>query len=145
MRRYKNWAHKISSWKYLMTCPASFSWAQSDSFLLSTLNPFQGMLKVSSRSSTWFNPCRGRWIPGTGEPGGLLSMGSHRVGHNWSDLTAAAAEENINLEHNTDKVHRLILSRGVMISDPHFRKISPAIWGQQPPPKRQLFNLTVIV
>ena len=25
-------------------------------------------------------------IPGTGEPGGLPSMGSHRVGHDWSDL-----------------------------------------------------------
>ena len=34
---------------------------------------------------------RGR-IPGTGEPGGLLSMGSHRVRHDWSDLAAAAAE-----------------------------------------------------
>ena len=32
--------------------------------------------------------------PGTGEPGHLLSMGLHRVGHDWSDLaTAAAAEE----------------------------------------------------
>ena len=30
-------------------------------------------------------------IPGTGEPDGLLSMGSHRVGHDWSDLAAAAA------------------------------------------------------
>ena len=29
-------------------------------------------------------------IPGTGEPGGLPSMGSHRIGHNWSDLAAAA-------------------------------------------------------
>jgi len=29
-------------------------------------------------------------IPGTGEPGGLLSMGLHRVGHDWSDLAAAA-------------------------------------------------------
>ena len=29
-------------------------------------------------------------IPGTGEPGGLPSMGSHRVGHNGSDLAAAA-------------------------------------------------------
>ena len=28
-------------------------------------------------------------IPGTGEPGGLPSMGSHRVRHNWSDLAAA--------------------------------------------------------
>ena len=30
-------------------------------------------------------------IRGTGEPGGLPSMGSHRVGHDWSDLAAAAA------------------------------------------------------
>ena len=29
-------------------------------------------------------------IPGTGEPGGLPSLGSHRVGHDWSDLAAAA-------------------------------------------------------
>ena len=28
-------------------------------------------------------------IPGTGEPGGLPSMGSHGVGHDWSDLAAA--------------------------------------------------------
>ena len=32
-------------------------------------------------------------IPGTGEPGGLLSMGSHRVGHDWSDSAAAAAAQ----------------------------------------------------
>ena len=31
-------------------------------------------------------------IPGMVEPGGLPSMGSHRVGHNWSDLAAAAAD-----------------------------------------------------
>ena len=30
-------------------------------------------------------------IPRTGEPGGLPFMGSHRVGHDWSDLAAAAA------------------------------------------------------
>ena len=30
-------------------------------------------------------------IPGMGEPGGLPSMGSHRVGHDCSDLAAAAA------------------------------------------------------
>ena len=30
-------------------------------------------------------------IPGIGDPGGLPSMGSHRVGHNWSDLASAAA------------------------------------------------------
>ena len=30
-------------------------------------------------------------IPGTGEPGGLPSMGSHRIGRDWSDLAAAVA------------------------------------------------------
>ena len=29
-------------------------------------------------------------IPGMEEPGGLLSMGSHRVRHDWSDLAATA-------------------------------------------------------
>ena len=35
----------------------------------------------------WYN----RRIPGMEEPGGLPSMGLHRVGHDWSDLAAAAA------------------------------------------------------
>ena len=30
-------------------------------------------------------------IPGTGEPGGLPSMGLHRVRHDWNDLAAVAA------------------------------------------------------
>ena len=30
-------------------------------------------------------------IPGTAEPGGLPSMGSHRVGHDWRDLAALQA------------------------------------------------------
>ena len=34
-------------------------------------------------------------IPGMAEPGGLPSMGWHRVGHDWSDLAAAAALSNI--------------------------------------------------
>jgi len=31
-------------------------------------------------------------IPGTGEPGGLLSMGLHRIEQDWSDLAAAAKQ-----------------------------------------------------
>ena len=30
-------------------------------------------------------------IPGTEEPGGLLSMGLHRIGYDWSNLAASAA------------------------------------------------------
>ena len=32
-------------------------------------------------------------IPGTEEPGGLPSLGSHRVGHDWSDFAAVAVTE----------------------------------------------------
>ena len=39
-------------------------------------------------------------IPGTAGPGGLPSMGSHRVRHDWSDLAAAAAA-NLDLYEET--------------------------------------------
>ena len=56
-------------------------------------------------------------IPGTGEPGGLPSMGSHRVGHDWSDLAAATTfkitlrskgkqNENYKLHRNIEHVRR---------------------------------------
>ena len=35
-------------------------------------------------------------IPGTEEPGGLPSIGSHRVGNDWSDLAAAAEGMKVN-------------------------------------------------
>ena len=33
-------------------------------------------------------------IPGMGEPGGLPSLGSHRIRHDWSSLAAAALSRN---------------------------------------------------
>ena len=44
-------------------------------------------------------------IPGTGEPGGLPSMGSHRVGHDWSDLAAAAHLLNSQLLSSSQLLH----------------------------------------
>ena len=44
-----------------------------------------------------------RRIPETEERGGLLSMGSHRVGHDGSDLAAAAAYASLLLH-----IHELI-------------------------------------
>ena len=38
-------------------------------------------------------------IPGTAEPGGLLSMGLHRVQHDWSDLAAAAAASDFHFHY----------------------------------------------
>ena len=44
-------------------------------------------------------------IPEMGEPGGLPSMGSHRVGHDWSDLAAAAAAVKTNPGKATAREH----------------------------------------
>ena len=41
-------------------------------------------------------------IPVTGEPGGLPSMGLHRVGHYWSNLAAAAAAAAAKLIYNAE-------------------------------------------
>ena len=41
-------------------------------------------------------------IPGTGEPGGLPSMGLHRVGHGWSDLAAAVNRNISKLFHQNE-------------------------------------------
>ena len=40
-----------------------------------------------------------RRIPGTGEPGGLPSMGSHRVGHDWSDLAEQSRESTFHFQY----------------------------------------------
>ena len=51
-------------------------------------------------------------IPGTAEPGGLLSMGSHRVRQDWRDLAAAAAVAQIKrrwtIEHKTKQVPMVV-------------------------------------
>ena len=54
-------------------------------------------------------------IPGTGEPGGLPSMGLHRVGHNWRDLAAAGAfKQNL---HCTSIWYSENMFRGKMCSE----------------------------
>ena len=40
-------------------------------------------------------------IPGTGEPGGLPFLGSHRVGHDWNNLAAAGKPSSIIREIQT--------------------------------------------
>ena len=48
-------------------------------------------------------------IPETREPGGLPSMGSHRVGHDWSDLAAAVIKINLNVKSYNDEVFTLLI------------------------------------
>ena len=59
-------------------------------------------------------------IPGTGEPGGLPSMGSHRVGHDRSDLAAAAVVKNLpadieDTRHGFDPwIRKIPLEKGIV-------------------------------
>ena len=69
--------------------------------------------------------CSLAWrIPGKEEPGGLPSMGSHRVGHNWSNLAAAAA---LYSQHE-DKP---LCPHELLHTDSHWRKIG-AQWCSEP-------------
>ena len=54
-------------------------------------------------------------IPGTGELGGLPSMGSHRVGHNWSDL-AATAKYNLFFQVSNSPAHLMFNTGSVQFS-----------------------------
>ena len=49
-------------------------------------------------------------IPGTGEPGGLPSMGSHRVGHDWSDLAAGYQIKTMNMSRENKQWTRRMWS-----------------------------------
>ena len=65
------------------------SWTQLSDFTFTF--PFHALEKEMATHSSVL-----AWrIPGTAEPGGLPSMGSHRVRHDRSDLAAAAKESNI--------------------------------------------------
>ena len=78
MRRCKNWAYKIFSWKYLtIQIPIlPISPEHRVPHFWSTPWALSGVLRVSSCSGSWFNPCRGRWwvpIPSSQELTGTYS------------------------------------------------------------------------
>ena len=74
---------KSHGWRSLVGCSP---WGHKESDTTEQLH-FHALEKAMATHSSVL-----AWrMPGTGEPGGLPSMGSHRVGHNWSDLAAAAA------------------------------------------------------
>ena len=71
--------------------------------------------------------------PGTEEPGGLPSMGLHRVGHDWSDLAAAASPPSMfllgnypdpGLERGWDTVTHKGLSARLSQADPALPEVS---------------------
>ena len=76
-------AMKIHGWRSLVGCsPWGRTWLSDFTFTFY----FHALEKEMASHSSIL-----AWrIAGTGKPGGLPSIGSHRVGHDWSDLAAAA-------------------------------------------------------
>ena len=73
---------KSHGWRSLVGCSpwVAKSWPRLSDFT-STFH-FHALEKEMATHSSVL-----AWrVPGTGKPGGLPSMGSHRVGHDWSDL-----------------------------------------------------------
>ena len=63
----------------------------TNNFFALNLIMLDNKIKISDFSHFRFSLYICPASPGMAEPGGLPSIGSHRVGHDWSDLAAAAA------------------------------------------------------
>ena len=154
MRKQKfNWLckdHWASKWLNQNSSPSCLThsllilnWQLLDSCLENPMDggawwaAIHGLAKSQTRLSDFtftFMHWRRKWqptlawrIPGMGEPGGLPSLGSHRVGHDWSDLAAAAAaplmdrivwralaQQAANNKHSTDKQRNEKMTRRLL-------------------------------
>ena len=65
-------------------------------------------------------------IPGTGEPGGLPSLGSYRNGHDWSDLAAAAAAA---YDWRQQRMNKVVKNYGLWFSRMKSSSDKLSIWG----------------
>ena len=73
---------KSHGWRSLVGCSP---WGRQSRTRLSNF-PFTFHFHVLEKEMATHSSVLAWRIPGMGEPGGLPSMGSYRVGHNWSDL-----------------------------------------------------------
>ena len=82
--RQHKWGERKAPWRVGRKYKVVHSWAG----LASRRDTASHLM--TCRVSLTHSSVLARRIPGTAEPGGLLSMGLHRVGHDWSNLAAAA-------------------------------------------------------
>ena len=79
---------KSHGWRSLVGCSP---WGCEESDTTEQLH-FQSSLSCIGEEMATHSSVLAWRIPGTGEPDGLLSTGSHRVEHDWSDLAAAVLQ-----------------------------------------------------
>ena len=82
--------HRFNPW--VVNIPWSRTWQHTPVFLPEKFHGWRSLVSSSwgalEKEMATYSSILAWRIPGTGEPDGLLSMGSHRVGHDWSDLAA---------------------------------------------------------
>ena len=118
---------KSHGWRSLVGC---IPWGRYESVAIEQLHfHFHTMEKEMATHSSVL-----AWrIPGTAEPVGLPSMGSHRAGHDWSDLAAAAwliinfffrLSQSLNLDNYSFKISLATLHLRIFSEPP----VSVKIW-----------------
>ena len=125
--RCENWAHKIS-WKYLTIwrpVRPAFPWAQRPhSWCLSSA---QWVLRVSSRSGSWFKLCRGRWqLPVSSSPRNIQKCWKgcwviHHLLDNVRDHFTLSWENHIT---SSGSIRRRWGQKGTAIQTPFLQQIS---------------------
>ena len=89
MMRYKNWAHKISSWKYLIIWRPVYHQFFPEHRVprfCSLSELLSGRCsKSATAEATWYNPCRGRWQLPVASASSWLTvyMRASQPGHYW--------------------------------------------------------------
>ena len=78
---------KSYGWRSLVGCSP---WGREESDMTERLH-FHFSLSCIGKEMATHSSILAWKIPGTMEPGGLPSMGSHRVGHDWSDLAVSSS------------------------------------------------------
>ena len=81
------WPGKYHGWRSLVGCSP---WGREESDTTERLH-FHFRFPALEKAMATHSSILAWRIPGMGEPGGLPSVGSHRVGHDWRDSAAAAA------------------------------------------------------
>ena len=119
---------KSHGWRSLVGCSPGImkSWTRLSDFTFSFhFHALEKEMATHSSVLAWR-------IPGMGEPGGLPSLGSHRVGHDWSDLAAAAA-----VCESVDSVQfsRSVVSGSLRPHEPQAGQASLSITNSRSPPK----------
>ena len=91
---------KSHGWKTLAGCSP---WGREESDTTEWLHSHFSLSCIGEGNG---NPlqCFAWRIPGAGEPGRLLSLGLHRVGHDWSNLAAAAGSITTNKASGGDGI-----------------------------------------